>query len=126
MLSSLNPKDVGLRTFGSHKPYFPCQIKALSKVMLVQAMVKDINTGKAIGKILGWDEFIAWYKRNLPDKYKTGSVWIVYRDYKLNNLVFHPMENCMIRILDWELSTLGSPVHAFVSHVCMAIFMLWG
>src|SRR5260370_31116186 len=41
MLSSLNPKDIGLRTFGSHKPYFPCQIKALSKVILVQAMVKD-------------------------------------------------------------------------------------
>jgi len=127
-LSSLDPKDVGLENFGSHKPYFPRQIRALSKVTLAQAAVKDIDTGKAVGEIPGWDELIAWYERNLPDEHKTGGVRIVHGDYKLDNLVFHPTENRVIGILDWELSTLGSPVRAFVSRsrARIAVFVLWG
>ena len=109
-LSSLDPKDLGLENFGSHKPYFPRQIKALSKVTHAQAAVKDIDTGKPVGEIPGWNELIAWYERNLPDERKSGSVRIVHGDYKLDNLIFHPTENRVIGILDWELSTLGSPV----------------
>lgn len=108
-LSSLDPKDVGLENFGSHKPYFPRQIKSLSKVTLAQAAVKDVDSGKPVGEIPGWRELIAWYERNLPDEHKTG-VRIVHGDYKLDNLIFHPTENRVIGILDWELCTLGSPV----------------
>lgn len=119
-LSSLDPNDVGLENFGSHKPYFPRQIKSLSKVSRSQAAVKDIETGKPVGDIPGWDELIAWYERNLPDERKTGGVRIVHGDYKLDNLVFHPTENRVIGILDWELSTLGSPVRPFLSHACIS------
>lgn len=108
-LSSLDPREVGLEKFGSHKPYFPRQIKSLSKVTHAQAAVKDIDSGKPVGEIPGWGELIAWYEKNLPDERKTG-VRIVHGDYKLDNLVFHPTENRVIGILDWELCTLGSPV----------------
>jgi aminoglycoside phosphotransferase (APT) family kinase protein len=108
-LSSLDPKDIGLENFGSHKPYFPRQIKSLSKVSLAQAAVKDVDTGKPVGEIPGWAVLVAWYERNLPDERKTG-VRIVHGDYKLDNLIFHPTENRVIGILDWELCTLGSPV----------------
>ena len=115
-LSSLDPNDVGLETFGSHKPYFPRQIKSLSKVSRAQAAVKDLDTGKPVGAIPCWDELIAWYERNLPDERKTGGgARIVHGDYKLDNLVFHPTENRVIGILDWELSTLGSPVRPHFS-----------
>jgi aminoglycoside phosphotransferase (APT) family kinase protein len=119
-LSSLDPKDLGLENFGSHKPYFPRQIKALSKVTFAQAAVKDIDTGKPVGEIPGWYELIAWYERNLPDERKTGGVRIVHGDYKLDNLIFHPTENRVIGILDWELSTLGSPV-TYPSLACMTV-----
>jgi aminoglycoside phosphotransferase (APT) family kinase protein len=111
-LSSLDPKDVGLENFGSHKPYFPRQLKSLSKLSLAQAAVKDVDTDKAVGELPGWRELVAWYERNLPDERKTG-VRIVHGDYKLDNLVFHPTENRVIGVLDWELCTLGSPVRAF-------------
>ena len=69
----------------------------------------DIETGEKVGNIPYFDELITWYTRNLPDENKTG-LQIVHGDYKLDNLVFHPTENRVIGILDWEMCTLGSSV----------------
>ncbi|KAF8756752.1 Phosphotransferase enzyme family [Rhizoctonia solani] len=108
-LSSLVPSEVGLENFGPHTPYFPRQIKSLSKVSQAQAKVVDMETKQPVGPVPDYDEMIAWYREHLPDESKTG-LRVVHGDYKIDNLVFHPTEPRVIGILDWELCTLGSPV----------------
>ncbi|KZT21077.1 kinase-like protein [Neolentinus lepideus HHB14362 ss-1] len=108
-LSSLVPTELNLSDFGPTTPYFPRQIKSLSRVSQAQSEAVDVETGKPTGKIPKFDEMIAWYSSHLPDERKTGTR-IVHGDYKIDNMVFHPTENRVIGILDWELCTLGSPL----------------
>ncbi|KAI0313307.1 kinase-like domain-containing protein [Amylostereum chailletii] len=108
-LSSLDPAALGLSNFGPSSAYFPRQLKSLTRVSLAQAAVTDIETNKAVGKIPRFEEIITWYSTHLPDERKTG-LRIVHGDYKLDNMIFHPTENRVIGILDWELCTLGSPL----------------
>lgn len=81
----------------------------MTRVSTAQAAAVDIDTNHAVGDIPLFREMVSWYQTHLPDEKKTG-LRIVHGDYKLDNVVFHPTENRVIGILDWELTTLGSPV----------------
>jgi len=108
-LSSLDPFQIGLGNFGPTTDYFPRQIKSLTRISVVQSQAVDVETGEAVGNIPSFEDLVDWYQKHLPDERKTG-LRIVHGDYKLDNLMFHPTENRVIGILDWELCTLGSPL----------------
>ncbi|KAG2132292.1 kinase-like domain-containing protein [Suillus bovinus] len=108
-LASLDPFQLGLENFGPTTDYFPRQIKSLTRISAAQSQAVDIETGKVTGNIPYFEEMVDWYQKHLPDERKTG-LRIVHGDYKLDNVIFHPTENRVIGILDWELCTLGSPL----------------
>ena len=60
------------------------------------------------------ERLIEWLPENVPDDAVTT---IVHGDYGLNNMVVHPTEPRVIAILDWELSTLGSPLADLTYHL---------
>ncbi|KAG2153193.1 kinase-like domain-containing protein [Suillus clintonianus] len=108
-LAALDPFQIGLDNFGPTTDYFPRQIKSLTRISVAQSQAIDVETGKATGNVPYFEEMVDWYQNNLPDERKTG-LRIVHGDYKLDNIIFHPTDNRVIGILDWELCTLGSPL----------------
>ena len=54
------------------------------------------------------EELIDWLPKNLKDQELPTSV--AHGDFRVDNCIFHPTENRVIAVLDWELSTLGDPI----------------
>jgi aminoglycoside phosphotransferase (APT) family kinase protein len=53
------------------------------------------------------DELEPWLLANLPAREETV---LAHGDFRLENLVYHPTENRVVAVLDWELATLGDPL----------------
>ena len=47
-----------------------------------------------------------------------GRVSLVHGDFRLDNLIFDPVDATIIAVVDWELSTLGHPL-ADLAYQCM-------
>ncbi|MFG1349773.1 phosphotransferase family protein [Xanthobacter autotrophicus] len=58
------------------------------------------------------DQLIDWLPRHFPP---SGAATIAHGDFRIGNLMFHPVEPRVIAVLDWELSTIGDPM-ADVAH----------
>ena len=66
-------------------------------------------------KIEAMDNLIAWLPANIPPGDETR---IVHGDYRIDNVIFDPVEPRIRAVIDWELSTLGHPLADFAYH-CM-------
>lgn len=107
-LHSIDAREIGLpqtflRNYGSH---YPRQVKTLTSVEEGQASAKNEKTGELVGHIPNFANLIDYMKTRMPPE----RVSIVHGDYKIDNLIFHPTENRVIAILDWELCTIGHPL----------------
>lgn len=105
-LHSVDYRSIDLEGYGKDAGFYTRQMKSLLKVSNAQAEVKNNETGKSVGAIPRIDELYAWFERNQVQDKAT----IVHGDYKIDNLVFHPIEPRVIGVLDWELSTIGHPL----------------
>jgi aminoglycoside phosphotransferase (APT) family kinase protein len=102
-LHSVDYAAAGLSDFGRPGNYFARQIGRWSK----QYQASQTQTIEAM------DKLIAWLPHNIPPDEETS---IVHGDFRMDNLIFHPLEPRILAILDWELSTLGHPLADFAYH----------
>jgi aminoglycoside phosphotransferase (APT) family kinase protein len=106
-LHSIDPDSIGLSGFGKKTGFYMRHCNTFSRIEAQQAKVKDISTGKELGRAHpNFDEIVDYVRRNVPRDRAS----IVHGDYKFDNVVLHPTEPRVIALLDWELSTIGHPL----------------
>jgi aminoglycoside phosphotransferase (APT) family kinase protein len=107
-LHSIDPDSIGLEGFGKKTGFYTRHCNTFSRIEAQQAKVKDIKTGKELGRAHpNFDEVVDFIRKNVPSDAKAS---IVHGDYKFDNVILHPTEPRVIAILDWELSTVGHPL----------------
>ena len=106
-LHSIDPDSIGLEGFGKKTGFYTRHCNTFSRIEAQQAKVKDVSTGRELGRAHpAFDEIVDFIRRNVPSDRAS----IVHGDYKFDNVVLHPTEPRVIAILDWELSTIGHPL----------------
>jgi len=100
-LHRVNYTSVGLADYGRPGNYFQRQIGRWTKQYL-----EDPEAGRDPDM----DRIIEWLPANIPSGEETT---IVHGDFRVDNLIFHPVEPRVVAVLDWELSTLGHPLADF-------------
>jgi aminoglycoside phosphotransferase (APT) family kinase protein len=120
VIAALHKADVqacGLSDYGKPGSYFERQIARWSKQY--KASVSD-TPGSIAAPVTAMEKLIDWLPAHMPASAKDDTqVSIVHGDYRMDNLVFHPVEPRVLAVLDWELSTLGHPLADFSYH-CMS------
>jgi aminoglycoside phosphotransferase (APT) family kinase protein len=103
-LHSFDYAAMGLEDFGKPGNYFARQISRWSG----QYRASETRTIEAM------DRLIEWLPEHIPDD---DSASIVHGDFRLDNMIIHPVEPRVIAVLDWELSTIGHPLADFTYHL---------
>jgi acyl-CoA dehydrogenase len=109
-------RAVGLASFGQPGSYVERQVGRWSRQYELASQFVEANCDKP-PVAPGMPALVQWLREHqrdseerspgaLPDR----STTIVHGDFRLDNLIFHPTENRVVAVLDWELSTLGHPL----------------
>lgn len=109
-LHSVDIEAVGLTNYGKPGNYFERQVGRWSK----QYRASETGT------IPEMETLMAWLPANMPAD--DGRVALVHGDFRLDNMMFHPQEERVLALVDWELSTLGHPF-ADLAYQCMQLRM---
>ena len=104
-LHRVDVATVGLGDFGKPGNYYERQVARWSRQYLAAKT----------GEIAAMDRLIAWLPAHIPAGDETA---IVHGDYRVENLIFHPIEPRVVAVVDWELSTLGHPL-ADLAYNCL-------
>ncbi|KAF5752184.1 acyl-CoA dehydrogenase family member 10 [Tripterygium wilfordii] len=112
-LHSANVDAIGLGKYGRRDNYCRRQVERWAK-----QYIASTGEGKSDRnpKML---ELVDWLRQNMPREDSSGTLGgLVHGDFRMDNLVFHPIEDRVIGVLDWELSTLGNQM-CDVAYCCL-------
>ncbi|CAN5350854.1 phosphotransferase [soil metagenome] len=107
-LHAIDPDAASLGDYGRSEGYFERQIGRWSKQYRDDSAVA--------GSSDDMDRMIERLLQTIPAETETT---VVHGDFRCDNMIFHPTEPRVIAVLDWELSTLGSPLADFAYHLMM-------
>jgi aminoglycoside phosphotransferase (APT) family kinase protein len=102
-------KALGLGDYGKPGNYMQRQVSRWTRQY--QASKTD--------RIESMENLIQWLPEHIPNDDSTA---IVHGDFRLENLVIHPLEPHVLAVLDWELSTLGHPL-ADLAYNCLGYYL---
>ncbi|XP_061369330.1 probable acyl-CoA dehydrogenase IBR3 isoform X2 [Gastrolobium bilobum] len=112
-LHSANVDSIGLGKFGRRNDYCKRQIERWAK-----QYVASTSEGKP-ARNQKMFALVDWLQHRIPSEDSSGATaGLVHGDFRIDNLVFHPTEDQVIGILDWELSTLGNQM-CDVAYSCL-------
>lgn len=95
----LDFRAAGLGDYGREGNYFRRQISRWSELWTQYRKDDDDNPDL--------DRMIVWLAERIPD---SELLALCHGDFRIGNIMFHPTEQRVIGVLDWELSTLGHPL----------------
>jgi aminoglycoside phosphotransferase (APT) family kinase protein len=104
-LHGIDVAAVGLSDYGRPGNYYARQIARWSRQYVAAKT----------GEIPAMDRLMEWLPQRIPPG---DDITIVHGDYRVENLIFHPTEPCIVAIVDWELSTIGHPL-ADLAYNCL-------
>lgn len=130
-LHRIDPKSVGLESFGRHDGFYNRQIATWKQICGAQAAVEDVDTKEQVGQLPFFEELMAFFSDGKAQPADKGT--LIHGDFKIDNLVFHKTEPRVIGILEydplllpcaacdyhankcchkqsWEMSTIGHPL----------------
>ena len=96
-LHGVDWQAAGLGGFGRPQAYVARQIDRWTKQYI----------GANTGDVPEMNQLMTWLPAHAPAADESA---IAHGDFRLGNLIFHPVEPRVIAVLDWELSTLGHPL----------------
>ncbi|OMO53615.1 Aminoglycoside phosphotransferase [Corchorus capsularis] len=119
-LHSANVDAIGLGKYGRRDNYCKRQIERWFKQYLASTSEgKPERNPKMF-------ELVDWLRKNIPAEDSSGATGgLVHGDFRIDNVVFHPTEDRVIGVLDWELSTLGNQM-CDVAYSCLPYTVQFG
>ncbi|CAN4095986.1 unnamed protein product [Withania somnifera] len=116
-LHSVNVDAISLRNYGKQKDYCKRQVERWAKQYLLSTVE---GKSRRNPKML---ELVDWLRQHIPlEDSLGGTSGLVHGDFRIDNVVFHPTEDRVIGILDWELSTLGNQM-SDVAYSCLQYYI---
>jgi aminoglycoside phosphotransferase (APT) family kinase protein len=104
-LHGVDWRAAGLEGFGKPQGYVARQVRRWTGQYL-DSKVEDCPA---------MDHLAAWLARQSPPADEEA---IAHGDFRLGNMVLHPVEPRIVAVLDWELATLGHPL-ADLAYSCL-------